>query len=65
MDKIQDVWQRLTVPVMKSKRELIADIYFSFVGIVVAIMAFKIGGGIAIAGGILIAMLVILFFIPE
>ena len=55
----------LLKPVMKQKRELVADIYMTLVGIVTAILAIKSGGWVKIFGWIVIGMIIILFLTPE
>jgi len=62
---ITDAVKKLTTPVQKDKRELIADITFTLIGIVVAVLSIQKGGWMVVPGVAIIAMLVILFFMPE
>jgi hypothetical protein len=55
----------LTANMAKPRREIIADFYMTFIGIVVSILAIKSGGVAMIGGFVVIAMLLILLFTPE
>lgn len=51
--------------ITKPKREVVANFYMTFVGVVVSIMAIKSGGWVRIYGFVIIIMLLILLFTPE
>lgn len=55
----------LTANMAKPKREVVADFYMTFVGIVVSILSIKTGGWVRICGYVIIGMLIILLFTPE
>lgn len=64
-NKPKQFWQKITRPVAKSKRELLADTAFTVVGVVVAILAIKSGGWLGFAGWSIMIMLILLLFLPE
>lgn len=65
MDKLQTYLHKCAVPVTKSKRELLGDIYMSCLGIVTGVLAIKSGGWMVIVGIMMLAMPLILLFTPE